>query len=56
MPCTAPAAFVVGSVGAARPKPKNNMSFLTHSAFSVMLLLALLAGYWGHQRSMQRGF
>jgi len=32
------------------------MSFLTHSAFSVMLLLALLAGYWGHQRTVQRGF
>jgi hypothetical protein len=32
------------------------MSFLTHSAFSIMLLLALLAGYWGHQRIAPRGF
>jgi hypothetical protein len=35
---------------------QNPMSFLTHSAFSIMLLLALLAGYWGHQRATQRGF
>jgi hypothetical protein len=32
------------------------MSFLTHASFSVMLLLALLAGYWGHQRQARKGF
>jgi hypothetical protein len=32
------------------------MSFLTHSAFFIMLLLALLAGYWGHRSDVQRGF
>jgi hypothetical protein len=26
------------------------MSFLTHAVFSLMLLLALLAGFWSHQR------
>jgi hypothetical protein len=26
------------------------MSFLTHVAFSVMMLLALWAGIWSHQR------
>lgn len=26
------------------------MSFLTHAAFSVMMLLALWAGIWSHQR------
>jgi hypothetical protein len=34
----------------------TGMSFLTHASFSVMLLLALLAGYWGHQRQARKGF
>jgi hypothetical protein len=28
----------------------DGMSFLTHFAFSAMLLLALWAGFWSHQR------
>jgi hypothetical protein len=56
MLCIVPAAFVAGLAGADRRKRKTAMSFLTHSAFSVMLLLALLAGFWGHQRTAQRGF
>jgi len=26
------------------------MTILTHAVFAIMLLLALLAGFWGHQR------
>ncbi|HEY2411106.1 MAG TPA: hypothetical protein VGI40_02630 [Pirellulaceae bacterium] len=55
-PCIALVAFVAASAGAGRRKRKISMSFITHSAFSVMLLLALLAGFWGHQRTVQRGF
>jgi hypothetical protein len=54
--CTALAAFVADLAGADRRERKTAMSILTHSAFSVMLLLALLAGFWGHQRTAQRGF
>jgi hypothetical protein len=56
MRCTDLAAFVAGLAGADRRKRQTAMSFLTHTAFSVMLLLALLAGFWGHQRTVQRGF
>jgi len=33
---------------------KIAMSFLTHLAFSGMLLLALWAGFWSHQREGAR--
>jgi hypothetical protein len=29
------------------------MSILTHAVFVVMVILAALAGFWGHQRQME---
>jgi hypothetical protein len=29
------------------------MSFLTHAAFSIMMLLALWAGIWSHERAAE---
>jgi hypothetical protein len=40
----------IPNVTAAATRMSRTMSFLTHATFSVMLLLALLAGLWSHQR------
>jgi hypothetical protein len=40
----------LGDGSALGPESPVHMSFLTHLAFSVMMLLALWAGIWSHQR------